>query len=79
MENHDRPREDPRKPARRMRAAGQQGLGSDPALKGRAHESQQKMQQERMPEQGGSGSSMEHNKSVDKMMGDEKGKAKERK
>lgn len=34
---------------------GQQGMGgSDPALKGRSHESQQKMQQERMPDQGGS-------------------------
>lgn len=33
---------------------GQQGMGgSDPSLKGRPHESQQKMQQERMPEQGG--------------------------
>jgi hypothetical protein len=34
---------------------GQQGMGgSDPSLKGRPHESQQKMQQERMPEQDGS-------------------------
>jgi len=34
---------------------GQKGMvGSDPSLKGRSHESQQKMQQERMPDHGGS-------------------------
>lgn len=33
---------------------GMEGQSSDSSLKGRPHESQQKMQQERMPEQGGS-------------------------